>query len=280
MQELIARGYFLSTNNGTNWTTVNNGLTSIYIGALAVSGTNIFAGTSNGGGVFLSTNNGTNWTAVNNGLTQRYIWSLAVSGTNLFAGTEGGGVYISANNGTSWTSVSNGLPVQTVNALAASETNIFAGTYPGVYLSTNNGTNWIIKNQGFNPSPQVLALLVSNNYIFAGTIAQSVSRRSYAEVIGIQNIGTEIPTNYSLSQNYPNPFNPVTNLKFGISDLGFVSLKIFDLLGKEVVTLVNDKLNPGTYRVEFDAGSLTSGVYFYRLTSGDFTDTKRMLLVK
>ena len=83
-----------------------------------------------------------------------------------------------------------------------------------------------------------------------------------------------------MKQNFPNPFNPVTNLEFGISDLGFVSLKVYDLLGKEVVTLVNEKQSPGTYQVEFDAGSLTSGVYFYRLTAGDFSDTKRMMLVK
>jgi hypothetical protein len=104
---------------------------------------------------------------------------------------------------------------------------------------------------------------------------------SYTNVhILIHNITTEVPTKYDLAQNYPNPFNPVTNLEFGISDLGFVSLKVYDILGKEVVTLVNEKLIPGTYRVEFEAGSLTSGVYFYRLTSGDFTNTKRMLFVK
>ena len=211
---------------------------------------------------------------------QKYVWYLAVSGTKLFAGTTGGGVYISSDNGSNWTSVSNGLPVQTINALTASGSNIFAGTYPGVYLSTNNGTNWIIKNQGFNPSPQIWALLISNSYIYAGTTAQSVSRRSYSEIIGIKTISTEVPSGFSLKQNFPNPFNPVTNLEFGISDLGFVSLKVYDLLGKEVVTLVNEKQSPGTYQVEFDAGSLTSGVYFYRLTSGDFTDTKRMMLVK
>ncbi len=110
---------------------------------------------------------------------------------------------------------------------------------------------------------------------------------SYINVhILIYDVTTEIPSKYDLAQNYPNPFNPVTNLEFGIpalrgeSDLGFTSLKVYDLLGKEVVTLVNEKLNPGTYRVEFDAGGLTSGVYFYRLTSGDFTDTKRMMIVK
>ena len=113
-----------------------------------------------------------------------------------------------------------------------------------------------------------------------GIDENSVWRRAYSDIIGINNISTEIPAKYSLSQNYPNPFNPSTNLEFGVSKLGFVSLKIYDLLGKEVVTLVNEKLNPGKYRVEFDGSSLTSGVYFYRITSGDFTETKRMLLVK
>ncbi len=84
-------GVFLSTNNGTSWTAVNNGLTNTDVRALAVSGTNLFAGTS--GGVFLSTNNGTSWTAVNTGLTNTHVRSLAVSGTNLFAGTWGGGVW-------------------------------------------------------------------------------------------------------------------------------------------------------------------------------------------
>ena len=70
-----------------------------------------------------------------------------------------------------------------------------------------------------------------------------------------------------------------TNLEFGISDLGFVSLRVYDILGKEVVTFVNEKLSPGKYKVEFDGRGLTSGVYFYRLTAGEFTDTKRMMLV-
>ncbi|MBK8552309.1 MAG: T9SS type A sorting domain-containing protein [Ignavibacteria bacterium] len=91
---------------------------------------------------------------------------------------------------------------------------------------------------------------------------------------------SEFPNEFELKQNYPNPFNPVTNLEFGISDLGFVSLKVYDLLGKEVATLVNEKLSPGNYKVEFDGSGLTSGVYFYRLNAGDFTDTKRMMLIK
>jgi hypothetical protein len=104
----------------------------------------------------------------------------------------------------------------------------------------------------------------------------------YFELDGAVSIG--IPDKYSLSQNYPNPFNPVTNLEFGISELGFVSLKIYDAVGREVVTLVNENLMPGFYSVKFDASYLSSGVYFYRLSaagrSDEFSVTKRMLLVK
>jgi hypothetical protein len=108
----------------------------------------------------------------------------------------------------------------------------------------------------------------------------------YLQSTGISQISSEIPEQFSLSQNYPNPFNPVTNLEFGISDLlasrsgGFVSLKVYDMLGKEVATLVNENLSPGKYKVEFDGSGLTSGVYFYKLTAGEFTDVKRMMLVK
>lgn len=98
--------------------------------------------------------------------------------------------------------------------------------------------------------------------------------------IGISNISNEVPAGYSLSQNYPNPFNPSTNLEFGISDLEFVSLKIFNTLGREVATLVNERLSAGTYKYSFDASGLTSGIYFYTLKAGKFTETKRMILVK
>ncbi|HMS66461.1 MAG TPA: T9SS type A sorting domain-containing protein [Ignavibacteria bacterium] len=87
-------------------------------------------------------------------------------------------------------------------------------------------------------------------------------------------------TDYNLSQNYPNPFNPVTELKFGISKPGFVSLKIYDILGNEVTTVVNSALLPGTYSYKYDASALSSGVYYYSIISGDFKETKRMLLVK
>jgi len=159
-----------------------------------------------------------------------------------------------------------------------------------VFLSTNNGASWINKNQGFPsyPSnPSVASLLIVNGYIFAGTNGQSVWRRSLSEAIGIQNVSTEIPSSYSLGQNYPNPFNPVTKIKFDIPQSVILSgaknlvvLKVYDILGKEIQTLVNEQLQPGTYEATFDGSSLNSGIYFYRLTTEGFTETKKMLMIK
>jgi hypothetical protein len=89
-----------------------------------------------------------------------------------------------------------------------------------------------------------------------------------------------VPDKYELSQNYPNPFNPTTNLEFGISDLGFVSLKIYDLSGKEVASLVNEVKPAGYYSVKFDGSNLPSGIYFYTFKAGDYNATKKMTLIK
>ncbi len=91
---------------------------------------------------------------------------------------------------------------------------------------------------------------------------------------------TQKPSSYELSQNYPNPFNPSTIIRYTIPENGFVKIKIFDILGREVSTLINKEQNSGNYEVEFDASNLTSGVYFYRIQAGDFVQTKKMVLMK
>lgn len=91
---------------------------------------------------------------------------------------------------------------------------------------------------------------------------------------------SSIPDKYSLSQNYPNPFNPVTAIKYSIPNEGFVSLKIYNVLGSEVATLVNEFKNAGSYNVSFSAENLSSGVYYYKLKSGTFVETKKMILLK
>ena len=99
--------------------------------------------------------------------------------------------------------------------------------------------------------------------------------------VGINPIGTKIPEKFSLYQNYPNPFNPATNIRFAIPGRGqFVILKVYNILGRLVETLVNQHLNPGTYEVKWDAGDNSSGVYFYNLETGNFVETKKMLMIK
>ena len=118
-------GVYLSTNNGTSWTSIYAG----YVDALLRSGGNLFAGSYEG--VLLSTNNGTSWSTVNTGLTNTIVLSLAVSGTNLFAGIGVGGVFLSTNNGTGWTGINRGLTNSVVWSLAVSGTSLFAGTEGG-----------------------------------------------------------------------------------------------------------------------------------------------------
>jgi hypothetical protein len=253
-------GVFLSTNNGTSWTAVNTGLTNTYVNALAVSpngagGTNLFAGTL--GGVFLSTNNGTSWTQ--SGLTVAYVTSFAVSpatgeagGTNLFAGTWGGGVYLSTNNGTSWTQ--SGLTHTYVLSLAVSPATGEAG-----------GTN-----------------------LFAGTEGGGVWRRPLSEMIkSVERLSMPLPMQFRLEQNYPNPFNPSTTISFALPSRSFVSLKVFDALGREVAVLVFEELFAGTYSSQWNAEGLSSGVYFYCLSvrtpsgqAGSFTETKKLILLR
>ncbi len=100
------------------------------------------------------------------------------------------------------------------------------------------------------------------------------------QTVGIQNISTEIPNVYSLMQNYPNPFNPVTNIRFNLPRAGSVKLSVYDALGREIAILVNENLEAGSYNYKFDASKISSGIYFYRLTSGSFTDVKRMAVLK
>lgn len=99
-------------------------------------------------------------------------------------------------------------------------------------------------------------------------------------ITGVNDDVINIPTNYYLLQNYPNPFNPSTVIKYQILELSFVTLKVYDVLGNEVVTLANEEKHIGTHAVEFNASALPSGIYFYRLQAGPFVETKKMILLK
>jgi len=99
-------------------------------------------------------------------------------------------------------------------------------------------------------------------------------------IIGIHNISSEVPRSFNLLQNYPNPFNPSTKINFSLPQSGQVSLKVYDITGKEVVTLVNQTMQPGTYSVDFDGTKYSSGIYFYVIKTESYSDTRKMILSK
>jgi hypothetical protein len=130
-------------------------------------------------------------------------------------------------------------------------------------INTSDGTGTLIGATGFNDVQGVA-------YTTTGSPPVSVD----------DDVNTTIPTEFSLAQNFPNPFNPNTKIKYSIPVLSFVLLKVYDVLGSEVVTLIDEEKSIGNYEVEFDATSLPSGIYFYRLQAGSFVETKKMMLLK
>ncbi len=165
-----------------------------------------------------------------------------------------------------------------------------------VYMarSTDGGetfTNFVVSSTPFYPSSQTFfgdynGITAHNGKVrpiwtrLNGPSALSVWTAIVDFPVGVENITENIPDKYSLSQNYPNPFNPVTSIKYQIPESGFTTLKVYDILGNEVASLVNEKREAGSYEVNFSGDGLSSGVYYYKLSSGSFSDTKKMMLVK
>ena len=276
-----SQGVCLSTDKGISWNSVNNGLTSsAYVNALVISDTNIFAGT--GDGIFLSTNNGTNWNTLlpNIPTDALVVANDEVGGTNLFAGTSNG-VFLSTDNGVSWDTVRM-YPLATCPKEGGG-TNLFAGTSNGVFLSTNNGINW----NPVNSEPDITSLIVSGEFLFAASFddycvhSGGVWRRPLSEMItSVDEYTNQLPEDFNLCQNYPNPFNPTTKIEYSISKKSHITLKVFDILGTEIKTLVNEEKSAGNYQVEFNAANLPSGVYFYRIQAGSFNQVRKTLLIK
>ena len=148
-----------------------------------------------------------------------------------------------------------------------------------MFKSSNDGLQWENFGQGLPFLTEISDLTVFNNKILTAT-SDGIYQRNASEVTGINIISNEVPSGFSLSQNYPNPFNPNTHFEFRIADFGFVKLMVFDALGREVAALVNKEIKPGIYEVNWDASNYPSGVYYYKLETGEYKETKKMILIK
>jgi hypothetical protein len=287
-------GVFRSTDNGTNWT---HYLAGDSVEALAVhQGGHILSGLRNPDGLFLSTDKGITWTVVD---TEAHAFNTisvspfnndiyAITGELITDNLIGDVIVRSTNAGMTWNttySFATSSFGMAINSLG----HIFVGRYIGTWESTDNGANWVVHNSGINTANGILLTYCINRggYILAGQEGGSIYR-SVGSTIGIRKLSTDVPKEFKLFQNNPNPFNPTTKIKFVIAQSplyergagGFIILKIYDILGREVATLVSEKLKAGVYEVEWDASQNPSGIYFYRFTSGTFNETKKMILIK
>jgi photosystem II stability/assembly factor-like uncharacterized protein len=274
-------GMYNSSDFGNNWTLCFTG----YVKDIVIKDNIVFAATE-ANGIYSSTNNGGSWSQINNGLTSLYMECIGVTGGNLYAGGQYN-LHISTNNGNNWNTIFSGF----IQSIVSISNNIFAADWNTVYYSSNYGINWINVGTGIPVKPGLDKLGLNSSYIFTGIAAGGavIWRRPLLQIITSVNKNYKnVPENFKLCQNYPNPFNPTTKIKFDISaSLSFekgeglgVGLFIYDILGHKVATLVNEQLIAGTYEVEWDASNYSTGVYFYRLITRDYIDTKKMMFIK
>jgi hypothetical protein len=300
-----SKGVFLSTDKGDSWKAVNNGLLDFGVYALlsysGTSGTSyLFAGTN--AGVFRSTNNGTSWEV--SGLTWGAIFHVVVvptrtGGADLFAGMYVGmkdsiftdGVFRSTDNGSTWTEANGGPASVGYKALAASDSALFITTAGSkVFKSIDRGGRWT--DTGC-PGKNYTSVAVCPNgsgglHVLVGTYSGGIflsSDYGATWVRTITGVGSRenegfIPRQFSMSQNFPNPFNPTTMIRYGLPGRSYVTLIVFDMLGHEVATLQNGEQGAGLHEVRFDATNLPSGVYFYQIRAGVFTETRKLLVLR
>ncbi|MCX6157244.1 MAG: T9SS type A sorting domain-containing protein [Ignavibacteriae bacterium] len=267
-----------TTNSGLNWTPLTNNLI-VYRGFFFDVNTGWIVGL---GASAKTTNGGVNWSQ--NQFTNNWTSSVHFRDYNTgWITSRAGEIFKSTNGGNNW------------NLQYRDSNRVFTGL-----TFTSNDTGWAI-GEKINPANRCFIMKTINagqtwseqqipdtyfldifmrNSLDGWIAGSSVLHTSDGGSVGINQISTQVPSAYSLNQNYPNPFNPSTNVKFSIVKAGDVKVIVYDIMGREVQTLVNESLKPGTYEAAFDGSALNSGVYFYKLITNGFTETKRMILIK
>lgn len=283
---------FKTTDNAASWFAISNG-TSGTIREMAISKSNpsyIYA--SSGSSLYLSKDRGYNFVLVSSGMPSRTITSVyfhpdsANVAIVTFSGFGAGKVYKTTNEGSSWNNISGDLPDTPINDgliyYPGYPTSIYlAATDVGVFMTNNYGNNWTELADGL---PNTVAMHLDYNNI-SGKIRIGTHGRGTWEIsgtiTGLSGNTYELPEKFSLLQNYPNPFNPNTKIEFSLKEKGLVSIKVYDIVGKEISTLVNKNLQAGSYNLTFYGTNYSSGMYFYSLfVDGIRVDTKKMILIK
>jgi hypothetical protein len=155
-------------------------------------------------------------------------------------------------------------------------------SYNKIYKTTNSGNNWDEITDYNHRLPNTTSLTINpfnNNQLWIGTTGSGTFIFD-GLTIGISVISSEVPSKFKLYQNYPNPFNPATRIIFDVADYSMIRITIFDALGREIKTLVNENLKSGKYEIKWNAENYASGVYYYQMTEDNFVQTRKMILLK
>ena len=279
---------YRSLDNGVSWEVKTDGIEfgTIPLGALTieVGSSGILYTSTYSDKIFRSSNNGENWIQTNfNQPNYANIITLLVTDSGyVFAG--GFGVFRSSNEGQTWETVNSGVQNETLfvrKLIANNEGYVFrAREYSGgVYVSGNNGNYWSNRSSGLTENAIMDLAIDTDGDIFAASFGDGVFIAN-SSITSVFDKNISVLSTFILSQNYPNPFNPSTKIRWQSPVSGWQTLKVYDVLGNEVATLVDEYRSAGSYEVEFIGNNLVSGIYFYRLQAGDFVQTKKMILLK
>ena len=269
-----------SSDDGDTWEID----TSFGFGIVALTGndTALFASKYQDS-LYRSFDSGLTWHSVENGLPNNTKWNIVAINDTIFINT--GLVYRSTNNGDTWENVNYGLPNGVgLSGIYLEDKYLFAATYDNrIFMTTIYNMNWVDISSGLSitGNANITDITKTERYIFASGNT-GIWRRPLSQVVSVDNLE---PTNllqskFILGQNYPNPFNPFTKIKYSIPNADLIQIKVFDMLGNEIKTLLKEYKQPGTFEIEFNASNLPSGIYFYRIICDRFIETKKMLLLK
>ncbi|MGD8782708.1 MAG: T9SS type A sorting domain-containing protein [Ignavibacteria bacterium] len=267
---------FVSKDKGISWENVN-GQISTAVHWLEVRNGVLVA--SSAQGIFYSTDYGVTWIASGGGNIGDDVWSHTQDDNYFYVGSYDNGIFVSIDDGRNWESFNIGLENRYISDITSGGGYVFALTDNGIYFSKTNINNW--QQFSYEDGPTEISSLQTNRtYLFAGTANSGVFRFPISQITSTNSVEEKVISDFFLSQNYPNPFNPTTKIDFEIASSSFTTLKIYDILGKEVATLVEGVLPPGHYSKKWNATKNSSGIYLYTLKSGSFLETKKLLLIK
>ena len=271
-----------TTNGGATWTPQSSGVTR-KLEALFFS--NSSAGTTVGdtGTILRTTNGGATWAMQSSGTTNDLVEVCFTDSTTGIAVGAAGTILKTTNAGVTWAKQISGTTRNIWDVSFEGTTHGTAvGQYGTILRTLDGGATW--SNQSSGVTGTLLAVCLTDPFSgFAAGNAGTILRLRIVDPTALS-VNTDraagVPHDFVLEQNYPNPFNPTTVVSYQLPVASEVRLVVYDLLGREVAVLENERKNPGVYEVKFDGSGLSSGVYFYRLTAGVHTESKRMMLMK